>query len=124
MSTTSNHAHVEPLRKAAGVNADGTETKAKTPAIITKPSPTVIAGGSPYMAGNDRSRTPAKAPASTVNGDFIPVTSMTGVGGLRPGEIEVLARHGINVGLRAGVLTIERKYHLSASAVLFAARGQ
>ena len=110
-------------------NPDGTPYIAQVSATISKPAPTVIGNTSPYIVASDRSRTPAKAPSSTQNGNFspvdlMPVNDMTGVGGLRPGEVELLAGHGINVGLTGGVLTLQRKYHLAASAVLFAARGQ
>lgn len=104
-------------------NSDGLPTKAKAPAIISKPAPTVITGGNPIMAGADRSRTPAVAPTSTQVNDFVAIESLAGIASLRPGEVEHLAAHGISAGIRNGVLSISRKYEPAATGILLAARG-
>ena len=69
-------------------------------------------------ASHDRSRTLAKLPASTIAGDFVPLASMARAAGLCPDAVEVLAQHGITAGIRAGILSVERKYAPAASAVL------
>ena len=109
---------------ARTVNADGLPVKPQGPANITKPAPTAITGGSPIMAGADRTRTTAKPPVSTVNNDFVAVADMVGVLRLRPGDVERLQNHGISIGVRNGVLCIARQYIPSATGIILQSRGQ
>jgi hypothetical protein len=99
-------------------NADGTPTKAPTPAVIGPKASPVISGGSPIMSATDRSRVQAKAPTSDQGNDFVAIESLNGVGALRPGEVEHLAAHGISAGIRNGVLCVTRKYAPAATGII------
>jgi hypothetical protein len=101
---------------AKTVNADGTPFKPQTSSTITHPGPVVTSGSGPILAAGDRSRTPAKPPASVNNDDFVSIN-------LRPGEVDVLAQHGISVGIRQGMLSIKRLYEPAALGILQQARG-
>lgn len=108
------------------VNADGTQTKPQAPAIISKPGQTVITGGSPLIQrqGADLASIPTM-PQSDQNGDFVAIRDMAEIGGLlRPGEIERLGAHGINPGVRNGLLSLQRQYVPAAIGILRQARGQ
>ncbi len=108
---------------SASQNADGTATKPKTPTIMGEKTPVSLTGGSPLLPGADRSRTPAKAPASALpESPFVPI-AQTPIGWFRPHEIEHLANHGVSVGIVNGIMSIKREYLPSATGLISLARG-
>jgi hypothetical protein len=108
---------------AKTMESDGRTARQNTPTTIGQKTPVIISGSGPKMPGLDRSRTPAKPPASTNKGNFVSFADMPGVVGLRPGEVEFLGSHGITVGVAAGVLSIARIYVPAATSLLAQMRG-
>jgi hypothetical protein len=68
-------------------------------------------------AGADASRLTAKLPTSGLNdNEFVAWADVPGSG--KPGSIEHVESHGINVGVRNGILSLRRLYLPSATSLL------
>lgn len=112
---TSGIAKISAAPGEAGVNAAGMPTKGKSSPIIAREG--VNAAGmpikpqaSPIIAREDRNAQVA-------------FSAIAGIGQLRPGEVECLAGHGINVGMHKGILSITRAYVPAATNLLQQFRG-
>lgn len=99
------------------VNGDGLATKPTKPAIMGTKKPVTVTGGSPLMAGADRSREAAKPLDSGEIGPAFHAMSHLPKGD-HPAAIQLLEQHGISVGIKDGILVIQRKYVVAATGLL------
>lgn len=98
-----------------GVVAAGVPTKTPGPVIqqrVTGQKPTINTNGTRW-----------KAPEPAAVSNSVAINDLPGISTLRPGEAEYLSAHGITLGLRNGLLSLNRAYAPAAAGIILQVRG-